>query len=262
MKEVEIVKSYVEEIRNHAVDLVKSSKIDLNGRLDKIKSEIDRQGYCVIPDFMDRSSCERIIQWMDDEIDNNPRIWTDAKASDKRIFFSNTVNESINKYFTDDLIIAVLSSYENRSNYNGFTLANKVVFKEGNTGSGGGWHRDYVKRKQTKAILYLNDVSRTTGPFQFLRESHKFSRIIEYQRVYGFRYNQFRFSNEEINRIIARDESILETLTGKAGALLLVDTRGIHRGCPIELGERYALTNYYWFGASIPRHIRSQNPFS
>ena len=54
---------------------------------------------------------------------------------------------------------------------------------------------------------------------------------------------QARFTEEEISQL---NQSNKLTVTAKAGTLLVADTRGIHRGQPIEQGERYALTVYSW----------------
>jgi hypothetical protein len=49
----------------------------------------------------------------------------------------------------------------------------------------------------------------------------------------------------------------VKTFFAPAGSLILVDTRGIHRGRPLyKNGERYALTNYYWHKDFPPLHIQ------
>ena len=65
-----------------------------------------------------------------------------------------------------------------------------------------------------------------------------------------------RFNEEEVRKMEEYSNENIQTLTGKAGTLILVDTRGIHRGKPIEEGERYALTNYNWITSKIPTHIK------
>lgn len=262
MQQIEILKSIVEEYKNNAVDIVKR-RLDrmLPEHLIKLEEEIRTNGFTVVEDFMTVSECEEIKTWIDYTLSTNGKIWKDAVESDHRIFFANTAFKKINDFYTDEMIINVLSSYEKTPVHSGFTLANKVIYKKDNAGSGGGWHRDFVKRKQTKAILYLNDVNDRTGPFQFIMKTHLFSNIVKFQREFGFKYNQFRFTSDDIARIVKRYPNLLVDITGRAGTLLLVDTRGIHRGKPIEEGVRYALTNYFWFGGAIPAHIRKHNPF-
>ncbi len=262
MQPVEIFKSLVEEGKNNAIDLVKRrAAIDLPSNLATLDAEIKSKGFAIVHDFVSAEECVRITEQMDELIRTNKKIWIDSLQSDHRIFFSNLASEQINRFFRDKMITDVLSAYERTTAYSGFTLANKLVFKPNNAGSGGGWHRDFVKRKQTKALLYLTDVSGETGPFQFIQGTHEFGSILRFQKQFGFKYNQSRFTDVQIDDVIREYPELLVTITGKKGTLILVDTRGIHRGKPIEAGNRYALTNYYWFNGGIPAHIRKLNPF-
>jgi hypothetical protein len=262
MQDIEILKSIIEERKNNAIDLVKR-RLDnmLPSNLDKLHSQIKENGLAVVPNFITEQECEEMRNWMDKTMTSNPKIWKDSQESDHRIFFANTASPKINEFYEDEMITSVLSTYEKTSAHVGFTLANKVIFKEHNAGSGGGWHRDFVKRKQTKSLLYLCDVNEKTGPFQFIKTTHQFRNIVKFQREFGFKYNQFRFTDEQIKRVVEKYPELLFTATGGPGTLILVDTRGIHRGKPIEAGVRYALTNYYWFNGAIPGHIRKLNPF-
>ena len=53
-------------------------------------------------------------------------------------------------------------------------------------------------------------------------------------------------SRIEDKSISLLDQRRIETIKGKAGTLILVDTSLIHRGKPLVNGCRYALTNYYY----------------
>lgn len=233
----------------------------LPANLNKLHKEITENGLAVVPGFITEHESQEIKDWMEETIATNPKIWKDSMGSDHRIFFADTATPKVKAFYEDEMITSVLSTYEKTRSHVGFTLANKVVYKENNAGSGGGWHRDFVKRKQTKSLLYLCNVTDQTGPFQFIKTTHQFRNIVKYQREFGFKYNQFRFTDEEIQRVVEKYPELLFTATGGPGTLILVDTRGIHRGKPIEAGVRYALTNYYWFNGAIPAHIRKMNPF-
>ena len=124
-------------------------------------------------------------------------------------------------------------------------LAAKLVFKENNKGSGGGWHRDSVNMNEFKAILYLSDVKEANGPFTYLLGSHNDQNVVDSIRDCGVKYNQLRLSENEVSIIENKFKLKKTTFTAKAGTLILVDTRGIHIGSPIKEGTRYALTNYY-----------------
>lgn len=263
MQSSEIFKSVLEEGRNRLVDVVKRRlNTSLPPEQVALHNQVVEQGFVVIPNFISHQACDSMKAWIDEVVETNPKIWRDSTGSDNRVFFANLGSEAIDKFYRNSFVIDILSRYEKTGLYSGFTLANKVVYKDNNAGSGGGWHRDFVKRKQTKALLYLNDVTGVNGPFQYINGSHRFSSILKFQRQFKIPYNQFRFTDQQVANILDRYPGLLSTLTASKGTLVLVDTRGIHRGQPLQEGVRYALTNYYWFNAAIPRHIQSLNPFS
>ena len=124
------------------------------------------------------------------------------------------------------------------------TLAAKVVAKPKNLGSGGGWHRDSMYEKQIKAILYLSDVSENNGPFQYVVGSNNKASVLRTLNLHHGE-NLKRFRSEDLEAWCQRNQARIETITGSAGDVILVDTRGLHRGKPIVSEVRYALTNYY-----------------
>ena len=135
-------------------------------------------------------------------------------------------------------------SFYNVYNPYKFCLANKITYREACVGSGGGWHRDDCNKKQFKCILYLNKVNLDNGPFQYIQKSQRIGRnliekITNNQTVYKTRYSEV-----EISQYIKKFNADINTLTGNPGDLIIVDTRGLHRGKPLINGVRYALTNY------------------
>ena len=64
------------------------------------------------------------------------------------------------------------SLYSSKTIY-GTLLGQRVEGTPGNSGSGGSWHRDSIK-KQFKAFLFISDVDDKSGPFQFFPKSNYF----------------------------------------------------------------------------------------
>ena len=53
------------------------------------------------------------------------------------------------------------------------------------------------------------------------------------------------FQDDEILSIVNNIDGFkISTITGKAGDLILVNTRGLHRGAPLTEGTRKAVTTY------------------
>jgi len=221
-----------------------------------IVSEVNNRGFCVIENAFSKEWCNRAIQETDRLlIEYHDQIWIDDQRSDHRIFGANHLSDLIQEFYINEFILKIVQTYEGTKVKDGFTLGSKLMYKEENIGSGGGWHRDNPYGKQTKAIVYLTDVDEGNGPFEYIQGSHKSLDVLKKQFGYNFDMHKNRFEDSQLEEIIESNPSKLKTLTAKAGTLIFVDTRGIHHGRPIKSGTRYALTNYFWFHSDIPKHM-------
>jgi hypothetical protein len=105
--------------------------------------------------------------------------------------------------------------------------------------------------KFLKFFFYLTDVDTTNGPHCFIRHSH--------QRKPQPLLRDGRIGDEEMQQYYP-PEDIVE-ITGPAGSISAVDTRGFHKGKPLQKGHRLVLQLEYTtslFGANngqivIPR---------
>ena len=61
-----------------------------------------------------------------------------------------------------------------------------------------------------------------------------------------FSPGQYRFSEKQITQYCHSNNLEILDFNAKAGTLIFADTKGIHRGKPIEHGRRYVLFCYYW----------------
>lgn len=210
-----------------------------------------RDGYCVVPSFLDATTCRRYVA----EID---RLFAEYPAyvrtrSDRRLFGAETGSSAIREFAEEPRLGALAAAIFGEPTQNAFTLAARLDYQPGNLGSGEGWHRDSFVM-QVKAVLYLTDVANDNGPFQFLAGSHRLPTTVGDVFRAGLGFEQNRVADAQIERLLGASPDRLLTFTAPAGTLLLVNTSGIHRGCPIRAGTRYALTNYYF----PKRHIRSE----
>lgn len=223
--------------------------------------EIRLKGFAKIEGYYSEEQCARMVEETDRLLRAyEEQLWADEMRSDLRVFGANYVSELVGEYCKDLFIHEIRNAYfqANIDNNYTFTLANKVGFKEANLGSGGGWHRDLIYGKIFKSILYLTDVDESNGPFQYIQHTHTERSKLLLVRDKKLGPLQNRISNEDLVGI-ENERYPCKTLTGKMGTLILVDTSGIHRGKPIEIGTRYALTNYYSL-ESAPPHITKHFP--
>ena len=206
-------------------------------------------GYSVIEDFWSADHCGEAIEQIECALqyDTDCHYWSDDLESDRRLYFAERLDARARHFLDDPAIEDIRRHYTGVRSAEKLLLAAQLRYVAGNSGSGGGWHRDSPHRSQFKAILYLSDVNLTNGPFEYIDGSHRSSQSVKMLLDKQCRPNQYRFSDEEICRVFAAD-STRRTFAAPAGTLLIVDSKGIHRGKPIEAGYRYALTQYCFDG--------------
>ena len=211
-----------------------------------IENSLQSKGYFIKNNFLTKTECSQIINSIDYFILNKKNLIScDEQQSDFRIYGAENINESINN-FANNKFLKKIGIFFTRENLDLFMcMANKVVFKENNLGSGGGWHKDSYK-KQFKCILYLNDVTMENGPFQFIKNSENFYSTSKMLLKLSRQNLDTRFSENDILKIIEKKNEKIVSLIAPAGSLIFVNTSLIHRGAPINKGMRYALTNYYY----------------
>ncbi|SNB54890.1 Phytanoyl-CoA dioxygenase (PhyH) [Marinobacter sp. es.042] len=203
--------------------------------------ELRLEGVQLVGSILDQEDCLQLRDEIDRYvIDGGVKVWTDDLNSDKRIYGFELVSESFSRLFDVDKLRRVGEAYLGKKIVSYFALAARLDAVPGNIGSGGGWHRDSAFSHQFKVIVYLDNVSELNGPFQYLSRSHLTRSKMKDFGISGS--GATRFKPGEIVHL----EDQLRTVTGSAGDALYVDTRGVHRGKPIEHGTRYAITFYFW----------------
>lgn len=242
---------------NH-FDYFSQDKINITKIENEILNKLKVSGYCVINDFIDIKECQKIKKKIDLFIKKYPeKLFYSRLNDDQRIHGAEYVDKKyIKKYHNSKFVKKIGSIYSLSKLKNLMTMANKTKFKKNNLGSGGGWHRDSIF-KQYKSILYLVDVDNSNGPFQLINNSQKFKQICKDSQKMKLDVRANRFKNKQIKLI---KKNRLTTIEGKAGTLIIVDTSLIHRGSPLKIGTRYALTNYYYPKKNIKNYINHFKP--
>ena len=227
---------------------------NVSDRAAPFLKQLSETGIYVIENYWDNEKCARARNEVDRVIDSYPEhVHLNAKA-DKRVYGANNVSELIREFSNDELFAEIANSYTDQPTRTAFTLAARMPFSPGNLGSGEGWHRDTPFR-QFKAIMFLSDVSMENGPFQMVLNSHTQKSKIADSWTGKLNYPQFRITDAQVERILAKDPQRLATYTAKAGTVILADVSAIHRGMPIAAGNRYALTNYFFSIENIDKSL-------
>ena len=117
------------------------------------------------------------------------------------------------------------------------------------------WHRDPEDKRFVKVFLYFRDVDSGAGPFSYVIGTNQEGKLFE-----EFPVKPFQGSYPPAESVDKFKKNILVG-TGKKGALIFCDTRGIHRGGYCTKRERYLLTFVYTSNAasSKPKFSVSKN---
>jgi hypothetical protein len=244
------------------LDAINRKKQELDDKEAFYLKEIREKGYAIVENFFDAASCKAYIEEIDRLIETHKdTIWKDEEDSDRRVYGAEKVSEPVAKYNQDPFIRKMTAAFHNSDCNYYLTMAARMEARDQSQGSGGGWHRDSVHLKQIKSILYLTDVGPDNGPFQYLEGTHEYASVYETIRKCGITFGQNRFTEEEIEKILATGAYKLVDFRAPAGTLVLADTFGIHRGQPIQSGVRYAMTNYFYashlFARSLEQKLRN-----
>ena len=222
-------------------------KKDENFLINKIINQIKVKGYYKIPSFLDEKECDLLIEKYIAFAKNNPeKVSVESNGCDNRIYGIDRFDKSFYIDKVNEIGDAVFNKFSFKNSSDHFTLFGNIISGEKNLGSGSGWHRDSPFRHQFKTIIYLSDVEEENGPFEYIEKSHTYSNVLKTGKHLKKKLNDFRFSNDEINKAINASSQLKSIkFTAPKGTLLFVDVRGLHRGAPLQKGERFAITRYY-----------------
>lgn len=228
---------------------LKKESYQVDKKAQGIALQISENGFSILTNFYSEDECKVLKSEIDSLIikrKNEDKLWEDSYGADKRCFAAEEDGELIKKYFDNKFLNSVADNYFKAKMTCSNTLAARIQYKEGNIGSGQGWHRD-GNHMQFKAIVYLSDVELKDGPFQIIQGSHKSEMIKRDIKVMDHDGENLRFTNEQVVKLNKKYPENYKVLTAKAGTLVFADVSTIHTGMPLsEDGERYTLFNYYY----------------
>jgi hypothetical protein len=101
------------------------------------------------------------------------------------------------------------------------------------------WHFDMDRAKWVKVFFYLTECNDQNGPHYFINKTH-ISKSLPYSiRKLGYS----RIDDEIVNNHYTKDE--ISKFIGKEGMMFFEDTRGLHKGSKVVLGNRLVLQFQY-----------------
>lgn len=211
---------------------------------------VRNDGVCAVSGFYDPATCAELRQQIIDVTERFPSVvHSRSNGADRRVFGAEAAAEGVRAFAGEPRLLNAARTVLGRDTANAFTLAGIITYREGNLGSGEGWHRDSFF-DQFKAMIYLTDVSEENGPFEYILRSHIARQKFSDHKKHGVPLIS-RIDDPSVRKLIAAEPDRHRVVTASMGTLLLADTTGIHRGMPLKSGERFALTNYYYPGKAL-----------
>lgn len=222
------------------------------------------QGFLVLNNYFDKDFCDKARGEIDLMIEQYPEKVVCDKVEetggDTRIFKFENYSETAMSFSNDKLLNEIVSEYIGKELKVHFVLAGKVISSDGESNSGGGWHRD-SDFTQVKAMLYLSNVSSKNGPFLFVGNSNNLDTkrrkntlkkglvfylkfFLKTLKLYAPRYDDF-----QVKEYVENNKLKINEIIGEQGTVVLFDSSFIHRGKNIIEGFRYSFTNYYFLNS-------------
>ena len=218
--------------------------------------ELINNGYLKLENFVQKEDLQKInlaIQeagLISQQLSNNP-------CSTYRIYEVESKVKIVNDVLTSNTRLTnLVNNYFNGKNHFCSTIFQTSYPVHNDTVSTGfgseGFHFDgYFKR--LKAMLLLSDVNIENGPLTYVPKSNQLNSFNKLEKMKDHYLGKAIFNDEipdhtyytksEEEQFKLSEMSI--SLTGKAGDLIIFETRGLHKAGVIKNGSRKVLVNYY-----------------
>jgi hypothetical protein len=232
-------------------------------RLENARQTLLSEGCYAIENFLDSDQVDALAVEAKRAYEIDPAVVSlESNGADRRIYGVDRLCPEFSMQETMGGIDTIAAAFYGKESITWFQVLGSIAASERNLGSGSGWHRDSPFSHQFKAILYLCDVSIENGPFEYCMGSHLRTSVHRVAQHLGIPPRQYRFTAEQIQQIeTAGVVQKRSTLTARKGTLLLIDSRGLHRGKPLVAGERLAVTRYY-FSGGVPTEFATRYPLT
>lgn len=240
----------------------------------QIIKELLESGISIIDNYFNEEYCKKAISEIDDllisENDKVHSLKDEGASGDYRLFKIENKSKCAKRFQGDEFINSILNTVSKKKIESYFILGGKLTFKENEIkNSGGGWHRD-SDLEQFKAMVYLDDVNKSNGPFMFLQNSDQFDldrraysgKISFISRIYvllgKLKKNPPRYTDLTVKNYRKKSNTKPLEVIGKKGTLVLFNSTYLHRGKNIEEGTRYTFTNYMFSSNLLSKYSKKK----
>lgn len=244
---------------------------DRRDYLNQPQNEFTLQGYEIIPDFLDKDECDRLIQVTNRYLDEHSysisgncyfvcrRDFWKLDRSVQQIMNAQEVDDQLSQLFRSQLIEEM---FERRINEKLQLRSITIQVDNLDTKTKRRFHSDGVTPPVYKAFIYLNDVNDYgDGPYTVIPGSHRhtFLKIINYLyvQILNIVSKTSRHNWKKDDRRLFYSDQQSVSIFGRAGTLIVSNQQLAHKGWhKHDQNKRYALICYL----IAEKHYRGQ-PF-
>jgi len=231
--------------------------------VSEIVSQLEEKGYAVFESVLDVDSLSNLMQFalttpatvrrMDDQMEGetqnavlyNPKepraVTYDFKTSDI------LKSAEVQKLLADKSIIQIAAKY-----LQCVPLADVTAmwwttnFKAAADGAAAQlYHFDMDRIKWLKVFVYVTDVGVKDGPHSFIEGSHRTGGIPSHMLQKGYT----RLTDSEVRSYYSSERE--KRFAAPRGTIIIEDTRGLHKGNPVELDGKPRLILQFQFSNSL-----------
>ena len=222
--------------------------------LNRVAGILHEQGYYVFPARLSPKLCRQLLDYAltqrcvirptdaDSRKGVGPRMAVYDRSAPEGIIYEFNPDDLVNNpdiqaLMADASIVAVAQAYiGSRPVLDEVNLWWSTGFRrEADSNAAQLYHFDMDRIRWLKFFIYLTDVTADSGPHCFVAGSHKTFAIPGRFLSRGYA----RLTDEEVSDAFPRDALI--EFTGPAGTIFAEDTRGLHKGKPVHMGDRLVL---------------------
>ncbi len=213
----------------------------------KIISDLSLNGISIIPNYVDKKNITKIkkeikpyIKKLLKKPSNKMRYFRNSNMGIFRLYEVKKISKFSKNIFFDTSFLKNISKYyisKNVDFYQDMVEIRQPLKKKLREmkSSSDNYHFDDWKVR-LKFFLTLSDVNPDDAPMCYIKKSHK---LMLFKKKFEYFYNgklgnYGYFSNNEVKKLKKKYDLKEEICTCKVGTLIVVDTRGIHKGTPLR----------------------------
>ena len=231
-----------------AIKSFKASQLNLSKHENDILVDIKKNGYAVTDiSFFDGCNLDGIQRYQESlkpagsNVKSFLTYFLGGDYGNSTQYFDE-LNPLLELSFNERFVAIINSYFEMQSRLCYLEINETILLDKTSPERSQNFHKDPGIKKCIKVFLYLNDVKMETGPFTYIKGSHKGKESLLSQNRFGAGgiYPEKNIFQKLIN------EDCIIPIYGKAGTLIFADTTGLHcGGNSIDRTRKMATLVYY-----------------